>query len=129
MLMVKTFLKYSNIHGLGCFANEDIKQGTVVWRFDEGIDLVFTESQLSSFPESFRDFLKIYAYSPKADKEKIFILCTDHARHMNHSDNPSLTETPEGMNVALRDIKKGEELTCNYFEFDKEAFHKLNLEA
>lgn len=123
--MVKTFLKYSDIHGLGCFAGEDIKKGTIVWRFDEGIDLVFTDEDLKKFPESYKEFLKIYAYSPKAENEKTYILCSDHARHMNHSENPTLEETPEGLNVAARDIKTGEELTCNYFEFDKEAFHKL----
>lgn len=125
MLMVKTFLQYSGIHGLGCFAAEDIKKGTVVWRFDEGIDLSFTEEDLKKFPESFKEFLKIYAYSPTTEKEKIFILCIDHARHMNHSDDPSLLETPDGLNIAARDIKSGEELTCNYVEFDKDAFHKL----
>lgn len=125
MLVVKTHLKYSDIHGLGCFAGEDIKKGQLVWRFDEGIDLVFTEEQLKELPSSFSEFLKVYAYSPLSESEKVFILCADHARHMNHSEDPNLLETPEGTNVALRDIKKGEELTCDYNQFDKEASLKL----
>lgn len=44
---------------------------------------------------------------------------------MNHSESPTLLETADGLNVAARDISAGEELTCNYNEFDKEAFHKL----
>lgn len=125
MLIVKTNLKYSEIHGLGCFAGEDIKKGQTVWRFDEGIDLVFKESDLSKFPVSFVEFLKMYAYSPLADSEKSYVLCADNARHMNHDENPNLDETPDGLNVALRDIKAGEELTCNYNQFDKEAGYKL----
>jgi SET domain-containing protein len=125
MLIVKTHLKYSEIHGLGCFAGEDIKKGQTVWRFDPGIDLVFTEEQLKKLPPSFTDFLKVYAYSPLNESDKKFILCADHARHMNHDGNPNLLETPEGLNVALRNIKAGEELTCDYTQFDKDASDKL----
>lgn len=126
MLIVKTRLKYSEIHGLGCFAGEDIKEGQVVWRFDAGIDLVFTESELKKLPSSFTDFLKIYAYSPiESGSEKSYILCADHARHMNHSEDPNLLESPEGLNIAIRDIKAGEELTCDYNHFDKDAVQKL----
>lgn len=127
MLLVKTVLKYSPIHGLGCFADQDISRGTIVWRFDQGIDLVFTESELTGLPDSFREFLKIYAYSPMQEEKKRFILCIDHARHMNHSDDPNLMETPDGLNVANRDIKAGEELTCDYREFDQDFRNKLGI--
>lgn len=126
MLVVKTYLKFSSIHGLGCFAGEDIKKGQLVWRLDPGIDLTFTESELKKFPPSFSEFIRIYGYCPLDSEEKIYILCVDHARHMNHSDSPNLRETPEGLNVASRDISKGDELTCNYTQFDKEALLKLN---
>lgn len=125
MLVVKTHLKYSDIHGLGCFAGEDIKKGQLVWRFDQGIDLIFTDDDLKNLPSSFGEFLQIYAYSPLSDNKKTYILCADHARHMNHSEDPNLLETPEGNNVALRDIKRGEELTCDYRQFDKDASKKL----
>ncbi len=128
MLVVKTKLEYSSIHGLGCFAGEDIPAGKLVWRFDPGIDLVFSESDLTRLPESFRDFLKVYAYSPVAATEKTYVLCIDHARHMNHSESPSLLETPDGHNIAAHDIRKGEELTCNYQEFDRHAAEKLKAE-
>jgi hypothetical protein len=126
MLLVKTILKYSPIHGLGCFANEDIKKGDIVWMFRPDIDLVFTEKEIKNLPDSFCDFLKVYAYSPLHEKEKVFILCADHARHMNHSEGPSLLETDDGMNIASRDILIGEELTCNYHDFDQEADSKLD---
>lgn len=124
MLVVKTFLKYSPIHGLGCFAGEDIKKGQLVWRFDPGIDLTFTEEEVKMLPSPFQEFLKTYGYSPSLPL-KTYILCVDHARHMNHSESPSLLETSEGHNVAARDISQGEELTCNYHDFDAEAQLKL----
>jgi SET domain-containing protein len=125
MLLFKTFLKQSGIHGLGCFAGENIKKGQTVWRFDPGIDLIFTEEDLKNLPNSFTEFLKIYGYSPLESTPKTYILCIDHARHMNHSEKPNLLETPEGLNVAMRDIQVGEELTCDYTQFDLEADLKL----
>lgn len=125
MLTVRTQLRYSSIHGLGCFAAEDIKKGRVVWRYDEGVDLTFSEEDLTQFPISFREFLSMYAYSPISEQKRVYVLCADNARHMNHDENPNLDETPDGLNVANRDIKAGEELTCNYLQFDKDAASKL----
>jgi SET domain-containing protein len=124
MLVVKTFLKYSAIHGLGCFAGEDIKKGQLVWQFDSGMDLVFSGEELKQLPVSFQEFLKTYGYS-SVKEPNTYILCIDHARHMNHSEQPTLLETPEGHNIAARDISMGEELTCNYHEFDSESHLKL----
>lgn len=128
MMLVKTRLIMSPIDGLGCFADEDIEEGQVVWRLDPGVDLIFTEDQFKKFPEAFQLFLRKYCYSPSHEKELLYILCVDHARHMNHSENPNLSETEE-TNIANRKIKKGEELTCNYFVFDKEANYKLKGKA
>jgi SET domain-containing protein len=46
---------------------------------------------------------------------------------MNHSENPNLIEAGDGnaYNVAARDIKVGEELTCDYNAFDTDATFKL----
>lgn len=125
MLVVRTSLRHSPIHGLGCYADEVIKKGQTVWRMDSGIDLEFSEEDLKKFPRSFVEFLKIYAYSPISEVEKKYILCIDHARHMNHSEDPNLIETEDGRNIAARDIKAGEELTCDYSKFDRDYLLKL----
>lgn len=126
MLVVRTSLRHSPIHGLGCYADEEIKKGQTVWRMDPGIDLEFSEEDLKKFPRSFVEFLKIYAYSPMSEEVKKYILCIDHARHMNHSENPNLLETDDGRNIAARDIMIGEELTCDYSKFDKDYLLKLS---
>lgn len=126
MLLCQTLVKASSIHGLGCYADEDIKAGQIVWRLDPQFDVEIDTKQLASLPDSYRDFFHMYAYSPLNGKEeKTFILCGDNARHMNHSSDPNLGENEFGENFALRDITKGEELTCDYELFDKDARAKL----
>lgn len=127
MLLVKSFLKFSEIHGVGCFTAEDIKAGQIVWKFDPLFDVEFDEDVLTQAEASVAEFLKTYAYGQLTHSKKTFILCGDHSRHMNHSENPNLVEAGNGnaLNIAIRDIKAGEELTCNYHAFDTDASVKL----
>lgn len=127
MLIVHTTLKYSEIHGLGCFAAQDIKKGEVVWKLDTEFDLIFKVKDLQLHPAPFVQFLKMYSYRPIDSAEDVLILCCDHARHMNHSTEPNLLEGVDGSNIAARDIKAGEELTCDYTLFDKDIDHKLSF--
>ena len=129
MLMVRTSVRYSPIHGLGCFAEEDIKKGQEVWRLDSNLDVTIAAEKISDFPVAIQEFLMMYCYSEMRANKKIYILCGDHARHMNHSESPNLMEGRNGeesTNIAARDIEKGEELTCNYTEFDSDAKNKLS---
>ena len=41
MLVVKTYINKSKIHGFGLFAGENIKKGTVIWKFNPVIDRKF----------------------------------------------------------------------------------------
>ena len=127
MLLVKSFLTFSEIHGVGCFTAEDIKAGQIVWKLDPVFDVEFDEDVLTQAEESVADFLKTYAYGQQNNAKKTYILCGDHSRHMNHSENPNLVEAGNGnaLNIALRDIKAGEELTCDYHAFDTDASLKL----
>jgi SET domain-containing protein len=53
------------------------------------------------------------------------ILCFDDARFVNHSDTPNIAtdyaQDPYGLDVALRDIEAGEEITMNYENFEERA--------
>ena len=126
-MLVRSFIKFSEIHGVGCFTAEDIKSGQVVWKMDPVLDVEITEEQMSSYPQAVREFLTTYAYGQEEDGQKTYILCGDHARHMNHSDSPNLIEAGDGnaLNIAVRDIKAGEELTCDYYAFDKDVEFKF----
>jgi SET domain-containing protein len=129
MFVVRINLGHSQIHGTGAFAAEPIKKGQVVWQFDPRVDLAIPQAELNNFPPPFQDYLKIYTYIVMMNGKRMMILCADHSKHVNHSDNPNLLDTPDGtQEVAARDILEGEELTCNYFASDLEAAAKLGRE-
>ena len=124
MLLVKTRIGPSKIHGIVLFAEERITHGQIVWAFDDRFDKRIPVSQLPKLPKLVRVFLKTYGYEEINDGEHTIVLCGDHARHMNHSDRPNLIEAE--VTFAARDIEPGEELTCNYFTFDLDARRKLS---
>lgn len=121
MLLVKTKVGSSNIHGLGLFADEFIPEGTKIWEFTAGFDLKVSEEDLKILSEPAREQFLNYCYYSVVDGK--YVLCFDDARFFNHSDNPNTTsaDSPsheEGMDVAARDIQPGEEITCDCREFD-----------
>ena len=126
MLLVNVSLKPSAIHGLGCFTDENIQQGQRVWVFDERLDMQIPVAELPALPPPAQAFLARYGYEETRAGQAVLVLCGDLARHMNHSTAPNLFETPERANIAARDIAAGEELTCNYYDFDGRADQKLS---
>jgi hypothetical protein len=113
MLLVKTYLDRSPIHGLGVFAGEFIAKGTKIWRFVEGFDRCFTPKQFARLPKPARAYLKDYAY--RVDGEILFTVDNDH--YINHSESPN-TYLRGGYTIAARNIAKGVEITNDYREFD-----------
>ena len=116
MLLVKTKIGKSDIHGLGLFAAERITQGTIIWRFTPGFDLDLDPAQLELQPSPVRERLRHYGYlDPRL---KRFILGCDDARFINHSNSPNMrvdfSADSYGLDVAVRDIEVGEELTVDY---------------
>ena len=114
MLLLKTYLAVSAVHGIGLYAAEPIAQGTVIWRFDDRIDRRLTRQERETLPEPARSFVATYAY-PEAVGSDVYVLDGDHARFMNHSDRPN-TDC-EIDTIATRDIAEGEELLCDYRQF------------
>ena len=116
MLLVKTRVDRSSIHGFGSFAVIPIPEGSEVWRFTPGFDLDLDPRCLESQPPLFRERLLHYGYiDPRLHR---YILCCDDARFINHSDEPNVrpdvTRDRYGTDVALRDIAAGEEITIDY---------------
>lgn len=117
MLRVKTRVAPSEIQGLGLFAEEDVPEGATIWRFDPGIDQVVDLRYVDPGDERARDFILKYGYQTVVD-QPVFVLCVDDARFMNHSDDPNIVETEE-RSVAIRPIRRGEEITTDYKAFDR----------
>ena len=123
MLYVKTKLKESLIHGIGCFADEDISKGTIIWKFVPGFDQEFPRDFIQKLSVPSRQQVLKYAYISRSTDN--YILCSDDTRFFNHSDdnniqNVALEGEQEGIDIANRDIKAGEELTYNYNVFGVE---------
>jgi hypothetical protein len=120
MLLVKTRLGKSKIHGLGCFAEEFIPAGTVIGRWDERFDRSFTEEEYGALPPEARAFIDRCGYKDGG----LYCLNADNTRFFNHADNPNTIQTATE-DVARQDIEAGEEITCNYYMFDSLAVKKL----
>jgi len=126
MFIVRTSLHSSAIHGIGVFADEPIKKGQIVWQFDPRMDILIPLEEKQRFPPAVQDYLSMLTYIEETSGRKMMVLCADNAKHVNHSDDPNLLDTPDGLReYAARDIAAGEELTCNYFISDLEAARKL----
>lgn len=115
MLLVQASAGESRIHGRGLLAREMIHANTVIWMFTPGFDVEMTREQFEALGPDDRDQIRRYVYTEK--ETGAIILCTDDARYMNHADSPN-TRTVGRQTVALVEISPGEELTCNYAEFD-----------
>lgn len=123
MLKIKTLLKESAIHGIGCFSKERVPKGTIIWQFVPEFDKEITEDGLSKLSDACREQVLKYAYLSKYTKN--YVLCSDDARFFNHSEdnnviNIEVEGIQEGLDVAARDIEAGEELTYDYRTFEED---------
>ncbi len=120
-------IKKSNIDnkGRGLYATKDIKEGTKIIDY---IGRIITNEEVEQ--------------SDKYDNKKPIYLFTLNNRYtldgdfsynvaglVNHSCNPNSIYEGKGLKVwisAERDIKKGEEITCDYgFSFNKEDYKQF----
>lgn len=111
MLLVRTTVRPSLIHGRGLFAAVPIPRGTPVWAYDDGIDRLLTTAPWADIePYCWRE----------ADA---WVLPGDDARFMNHSFTPNVRSGGSRFapDVAAQDIGVGEELTIDYTTFDLDA--------
>ena len=113
-------VKKSNIDNRGLYASRNIKAATKI---------IYYKGKIITKKETERN--------PKYDNEKAIYLFNLNSRYdldgdfkyntarlINHSCNPNCEVAGKGLKLwifALRDIKKGEELSCDYgFGYDKD---------
>ena len=116
MLLLKTYLAPSTIHGVGVFSEDHIPQGAVVWQWHEGIDRRIAPDVVEALPPFCQDFLKRYGWIEGGQ----YTICIDNERFINHSDTPNCVFSEDGTQaIAARDILAGEEITQDYRTFDE----------
>lgn len=123
MLLVKTKIGKSKIHGIGLFADEFIKEGSQIWVLDTSFDSAFSIDKFNVLPKLTQEYITHYShFDIELNKH---ILCGDNARFFNKSENPNCGDGNHLTTVALRDIKIGEELTEIYFNLKEIESQKL----
>ncbi|MBI3771902.1 MAG: SET domain-containing protein [Gammaproteobacteria bacterium] len=121
MIIVPTYLEQSGIHGLGIFAKDFIPKGSKVWEFHPKFDIKFTQEEFDKLPPAVQQEVEIHLYQPEPDGELYYE--STMGKYMNHSREPNVDFTEVGVGWATRDIKPGDELTCDYRHFMADVSH------
>lgn len=96
--------------GFGVVATKLIPKGTITWVQDE-LDIVFSPDKPEELKPLTREFLEKYSFRNHKGEH---ILCWDIAKYVNHSFRSNCLSSAYNFEVAIRDIKAGEELTDDY---------------
>ena len=113
-------IKKSNIDNQGLYASQSIKSGKVVIKYKGKI---ITKKETDTNPKYDNDkAIYLFNLNKRYDLDGDFKYNT--ARLINHSCNPNCEVEGKGLKlwiVAIRDIKKGEELSYDYgFGYDED---------
>eukprot|EP00900_Chrysochromulina_parva_P010959 jgi/Chrpa1/19865/Chrysochromulina_OHIO_Genome00004357-RA len=117
------YSKRQNAYGMGIYAEEDIPAGSLVWRFELGVSAseYSTEECMQA---------KLATLSVEEATELLDHTYVRQGRIFNpHLDGPLINHSlepncsvragdSESGSYAIRDIKKGEEITENYNSYD-----------
>lgn len=111
MMHPHTELRFINEQiGFGVFATRFIPKGTLTWALDD-LDQILEPEVVEGLDEDRKKLVKKYSYRNQYGK---FILCWDNGRFVNHSFHANCIGTAYEVEIAVRDIHPGEQLTDDY---------------
>jgi hypothetical protein len=111
MIHPHTALRYVGPEvGVGVFATRLIPRGTIVW-VQDGLDQVLEPEFVDGLDDIRRAEVVKYGYR---DPQGRWILCWDDGRFVNHSFHANCIGTAWDLEIAVRDIPAGTELTDDY---------------
>jgi hypothetical protein len=109
--------------GRGLFATEFSPAGSLVWQYNNGVNIMEYDEQSANahiatltFQEAQR-FLDL-TYGQRGLLSEVL----DDGKYMNHSENPNCSTSKGGNTYAVRDIHPGDELYEDYRTFDHPKF-------
>lgn len=111
MIHPDIILKKSKIAGRGLFAKKEIPCGTIVWKM--GQDRLYTLEQVRKFSKKYQKTLEHYSYEWKG----LVHYPRGIDKYWNHGCTPNTAPSfsaRDEMDIAIMDIKKGQELTYDY---------------
>ena len=122
MIHIRYKLDKSNRHGIGLFADQNINKGDVVYTSSPILDTNISREQFDSLSESEKKEILWWGFFDEHSQK--WHVDFDVSKFINHSYEATLTQDKkhkEAYLVAVKDIKRGEELTQNYLEFETQA--------
>ncbi len=125
MYLLPVIVKKSAIEGSGVFAEVDIRESKIVWKFEPEHDLSMTTEDYDGLDEAQKAEVRKVGYVSPTSGQWVYPPVGDAARYTNHSEvNNNLTAVFDAMIsnepffVSKKNIVRGEELIVNYVEFD-----------
>lgn len=102
--------------GHGVVATQDLPVGTLLW-VKSDFDQILPPARRGALPEPMKKLAEAYG---SINAEGGTLLCWDIARFCNHSCQPNSLLLGPSMEICVREIKAGEELTCDYGCYNRE---------
>ena len=96
--------------GNGVVATRAIPRGTILWTQCE-FDIVLSRPRLAALPDPYKKIAETYGY---VDHRGDTILCWDLGRFVNHACVPAMLPVDHHIEICVRDLAPGDELTCDY---------------
>jgi len=121
MIHVKYKLDTSDKHGIGLFADQEIKKGEVIYTASPVLDLNITQEEFDCLEDNEKQEILWWGFFDEPSQK--WHVDFDVSKFINHSYEATVTqhsEYQEAFLISVRDIKVGEELTQNYLEFESE---------
>jgi SET domain-containing protein len=121
MIHIKYKLDNSNKHGIGLFADEELKEGQLIYTASPLLDVNITQEQFDSLTDREKEEFQWWGFFDEPSQR--WHVDFDVSRFINHSREGTVTQDKghdEAYLVTTRDVQKGEELTQNYLEFESE---------
>lgn len=109
--------------GLGVFAARPIRAGTVVW-VEDALDIRIPADTVRNLRGPMREAVYHSAYLPHG--ADYYLLCWDGAKYFNHSCEPNCLSVTPAMEIAVRDIGAGEQLSNDYAWFGLEPWERFD---
>ena len=98
-------VKNSNIEGKGVFALRDFKKGEIVLRWN--MSRILSKEEVEKLNEEEKEYISFLNGK--------YVIMQEPERYVNHSCEPNTT-AKNFCDVAITDIKAGEEITADYTE-------------
>jgi hypothetical protein len=96
--------------GYGLFARRPIARGTITWTLDR-LDRILSPAEVDGLGPRYADLVERFTYRDRTGRR---ILNWDLARFMNHSCAPNSLTAGLDVEIAVRDIREGEQVCDDY---------------